>query len=226
MKKSLLTLALSTSVLASTALVSTQAAAVEGLSANASVTSNYLWRGLQQTGGEAAVQGGIDYEASSGFYVGTWASNASWAPGMTYELDVYGGFAGDISESVSFDVGYIYYSYLDAVDSNDFSEVYGSISWNSLDVGVAVLATAEDNDFGDSIYVNADYTFDLGNDLELALHVGSYSGDFVGDDSLLDFGASLAKDNFTFGMSKSDIEGSGTDDDVKFYVSYAVDFDL
>ena len=30
-------------------------------SANASMTSNYIWRGLTQTENEAAVQGGIDY---------------------------------------------------------------------------------------------------------------------------------------------------------------------
>ena len=44
-------------------------------SANASMTSNYIWRGLTQTENEAAVQGGIDYAADNGFYIGTWASN-------------------------------------------------------------------------------------------------------------------------------------------------------
>ena len=37
-------------------------------SANASMTSNYIWRGLTQTENEAAVQGGIDYAGDSGFY--------------------------------------------------------------------------------------------------------------------------------------------------------------
>ncbi|GIR71369.1 MAG: hypothetical protein CM15mP74_26200 [Halieaceae bacterium] len=36
-------------------------------SANASMTSNYIWRGLTQTENEAAVQGGIDYAADNGF---------------------------------------------------------------------------------------------------------------------------------------------------------------
>ena len=35
-------------------------------SANASMTSNYIWRGLTQTENESAVQGGIDYAADNG----------------------------------------------------------------------------------------------------------------------------------------------------------------
>ena len=47
------------------------------VTANAAATSNYLWRGQEQTGGDAAIQGGIDYASESGFYAGTWVSNAS-----------------------------------------------------------------------------------------------------------------------------------------------------
>ena len=60
-------------------------------SANASMTSNYIWRGLTQTENEAAVQGGIDYAGDSGFYVGTWASNVNYGAGdvYSYEHDIY-----------------------------------------------------------------------------------------------------------------------------------------
>jgi uncharacterized protein (TIGR02001 family) len=58
------------------------ASAVEGLSGNVALTNNYLWRGLEQNNGESAVSGGLDFSASSGFYVGTWVSNASWSAGM------------------------------------------------------------------------------------------------------------------------------------------------
>ena len=74
MKKTLLSISL-TSLIAATSLLSTQAFAVEGLSANVGATSNYLWRGVSQTANAAAISGGIDYEADSGFYAGTWASN-------------------------------------------------------------------------------------------------------------------------------------------------------
>jgi uncharacterized protein (TIGR02001 family) len=229
MKKSLLSLTL-TSLLATSALVSTQATAVEGLSANAAVTSNYLWRGLEQTGGDAAISGGIDYANDSGLYVGTWASNASWGD-MKTELDLYFGFGGDISEDVSYDVGYIYYAYPDSIaDENDFSEVYASLSASGFTFGVAVLADSEaggdDGGFGDSVYANLDYGFALASGAEIGLHVGDYSGDFIADST--DFGVSISKDGFTFGVSKVSFDDnvSSGEDDLKFYVSYAVDIDL
>ncbi|MFP5304085.1 TorF family putative porin, partial [Cobetia sp. SIMBA_158] len=64
-------------LMAATSLTSTAVNAE--VSANVAATSNYLWRGQEQTGGDAAISGGIDYADESGFYAGTWVSNASWA---------------------------------------------------------------------------------------------------------------------------------------------------
>ncbi len=230
MKKSIISIALS-ATLATSALVSTQASAVEGLSANVAATSNYLWRGLEQTGGSAAISGGIDYAADSGFYAGTWVSNASWGD-MKTELDLYLGFGGDINENVSYDVGYIYYAYPDSVaDENDFSEIYASVSTGGFTFGVAVLADSEaggdSGGFGDSIYASIDYGFALESGAEVALHIGDYSGDFSTDST--DLGVSISKDGFTLGVSKtsfSEDAGLTDEEDMKFYVSYAVDFDL
>lgn len=55
-------------------------------SANIGVVSNYMWRGVTQTGDQAAVQGGIDYSHASGFYAGTWASNVDWDEGAAEEV--------------------------------------------------------------------------------------------------------------------------------------------
>lgn len=223
MKKSILNIALTT-VLATSAMVSTSASAVEGLSANVAATSNYLWRGLEQTNGDSAISGGIDYAADSGFYVGTWASNASWADGMTYELDFYAGFGGAISEDVSYDVGFIYYAYPDETTGDaDFSEVYGSISFQALTLGVSVLTSGEGADAGDTIYASADYAIALQNDAEVNLHIGSYSGDWLAEDSI-DYGVSISKSGFTFGASATDLDGAAGD--VKVYVAYAIDIDL
>src|ERR1043165_6505878 len=48
------------------------------LTANVGLFSEYIFRGISQTGGKPAVQGGFDWTHSSGFYFGTWASNISW----------------------------------------------------------------------------------------------------------------------------------------------------
>ncbi len=223
MKKTILNIALTT-LLTTTATLSSQAFAVEGLSANVAATSNYLWRGLEQTDGSAAISGGIDYSASSGFYVGTWASNADWAEGMTYELDLYGGFAGDINDSISYDIGFIYYAYPDETSGDaDFSEVYGSVSFSDLTLGLAVLTSGEGADAGDTIYANADYSISLGNEADITLHIGSYSGDWLAEDSI-DYGISLNKSGFTLGASATDLDGAAGD--VKVYVAYSVDIDL
>ena len=41
-----------------------------------------MFRGISQTAGKPAVQGGFDVGHSSGFYLGTWASNVSWLAGL------------------------------------------------------------------------------------------------------------------------------------------------
>lgn len=212
-----------TSLFAASAL-SFQASAVEGLSANVAMTSNYLWRGVTQNGDDAAISGGIDYAADSGLYVGTWVSNASWADGMSYELDFYGGYGANINDSMSYDVGFIYYAYPDETSGDaDFSEVYGSFTFSNLTLGVSVLTSAEGADAGDSIYASADYSLTLDNDAEVAFHLGSYSGDFLGED-YIDYGVSLSKNGFTLGASATNLDGA--DGDVKLYVAYSMDIDL
>ena len=102
------------------ALLATAGVAQAELSANLGVVSNYYFRGVTQTGDAAAVQGGIDYNHESGFYLGTWASNVdfsgddealdtngdgnldtviSGSSKADVEIDLYTGFGGDIGDS-------------------------------------------------------------------------------------------------------------------------------
>jgi len=63
---------------AAPAAVEPAPAPTPALTANIGLVSDYVFRGLTQTNGKPAIQGGIDYAHSSGFYVGTWLSNISW----------------------------------------------------------------------------------------------------------------------------------------------------
>jgi uncharacterized protein (TIGR02001 family) len=59
----------------------TAANAAEGIgsfSANVGFFSQYSFRGIDQGGKEAAIQGGFDWAHESGFYIGTWASLYEW----------------------------------------------------------------------------------------------------------------------------------------------------
>ena len=49
-------------------------ASAASISANATLQSDYTWRGMTQNNGDASVNGGLDVEFDSGFYVGTWVA--------------------------------------------------------------------------------------------------------------------------------------------------------
>jgi uncharacterized protein (TIGR02001 family) len=80
---------------------------------NASLNSDYRFRGFTQTNYGAALQGGIDITHSSGFYVGNWNSNVAQDlyNGASLEMDFYGGFKGEVSPGLGYDIGAIYYYY-------------------------------------------------------------------------------------------------------------------
>ncbi|MFR0657359.1 TorF family putative porin, partial [Pantoea sp. SIMBA_079] len=58
-------------------LLSAGAAHAE-VSGSITLTSDYLFRGITQTDGEPALQGGLEWAGDSGFYVGAWGSSISW----------------------------------------------------------------------------------------------------------------------------------------------------
>jgi len=88
------------------------------LSVNVGFTTDYVFRGISQTSGNPAIQGGVDYAHSSGFYAGVWGSNVSWitdfgATGSaSLEMDTYLGFRNTLENEFSYDVGLIRYNYL------------------------------------------------------------------------------------------------------------------
>ena len=86
---------------------------IKGLSANVGAVSDYRFRGISQSFDKAAVQGGIDYAHSSGFYVGNWNSSINEGagyPSAHWENDYYAGFKKSLG-NFGLDVGVIYYDY-------------------------------------------------------------------------------------------------------------------
>ena len=104
------------------------------VSGNVAIVSDYRFRGVSLSGGDPAIQGGIDLTHESGFYVGTWASSID--DGGTdllgdVELDLYAGWSGDVSDGVSVDVGLLYYMYPtgDLGGDTDYFEPYASVGF-------------------------------------------------------------------------------------------------
>ena len=112
------------------------------LTGNAGLFSQYIFRGLTQTGGRPAFQGGADYAHSSGAYLGTWLSNVSWLNDAnaykesSLEWDLYGGYKGSLAGDLGYDVGLLQYYYPGSpnpgVTRADTLEAYGGLSWKWL----------------------------------------------------------------------------------------------
>lgn len=175
-KKTALATAIAGSLMASSA-------AMAEFSMNIGATSNYLWRGQLQTSDAPAIQGGLDYAHSSGFYVGTWASNIDWTGVPGYEIDGYLGYGMDFAENWAFDVGAVYYAYPVAADTTDadFAEAYASISWTGLTLFGAkqIYQKADGDNKNEAYYVSLDYLFEYGTGWSSDFLVGYYGGKLI-----------------------------------------------
>jgi uncharacterized protein (TIGR02001 family) len=87
---------------------------------NLGLTSDYRFRGISQSQNAPAVQGGIDYNHKSGFYIGNWNSSVSsqmYTNGSGVESDLYAGFKKDIYKGITIDLGTYNYFYPRATTS-------------------------------------------------------------------------------------------------------------
>ncbi|WP_420389472.1 TorF family putative porin [Marinobacter sp.] len=224
------------------ALQATPAIVSADVSANVSAISNYLYRGVTQTNGAAAIQGGLDYGHASGFYAGGWGSNVDFGDETSYELDLYAGFSGAV-DSIGYDFGYIYYAYPDAPDSIDFGEIYGELSFGPTSVGVAYTTNSDTS--GEGLFVQGDLYYyvsagvPLENDYSAGVTVGYY--DFaddgkasVGEANYSHAAANITKDagdfgSFSVNLEYADIDngdalGSVNSDDPKFWLGWSKSF--
>ena len=165
----------------------TQAFGAE-VSGNIALTTDYKFRGISQSDSAPSVQGGFDIAFDNGAYVGTWGAAVDFdcaidtCGGLNggIELDYYAGFASDISDSVSFDIGYIYYDYpQDEGLLGDYGEVYGSLSFGDFGIGM----NYSDEYWGETgkfTYTYATYSMALSESVALDLLVGSGDYDEAG----------------------------------------------
>jgi uncharacterized protein (TIGR02001 family) len=144
MRKSILALSAAAAVSMPMLAAAQQAAqSPHTFTGNVGLVSDYRFRGISQTFGKPAIQGGFDYSHSNGIYLGTWASNVS---GDQYysgsmEWDFYGGWKAEIAKDLGLDVGLLYYWYPNAkaripgiapaagVDKYNNTEIYGGLTY-------------------------------------------------------------------------------------------------
>ena len=190
-------------------------------SSNVALTTNYLYRGISQSGAGPAIQGGFDYAGASGLYAGAWGSSISWLGDMGIakdsgianaglELDTYAGYkaaAGD----VAYDVGFLRYNYPGTYGANvptkaDTNEVYGALTYSIV---TAKLSYALGDLFGiseakGSTYIDLSAAYPIADSgVTLGLHYGkqTYKGKTADDlktagtdPTYADYNVSVAKD--------------------------------
>lgn len=190
-------------------------------SGNVAFTTEYRFRGVDLSGGDFAVQGGFDVSHSSGFYVGTWASNLDEDTvgfGST-ELDIYGGWSGDLAGGLSADAGVIVYLYPDAAAAagdTDYIEFYGSLSASigpaSITGGVAYAPDQDSLGGTDNLYLYTDVGVGIpSTPITINGHIGYTDGflTFTNDSKAVDwsFGADIAAGPVTFTAAYVGVEG-------------------
>ncbi len=94
------------------------------------LTSNYSFRGINQSKKRPAAQGGLEYMHKSGIYAGVWGSNVDFNDGdhAQLEADLYTGYRSTLTDNISSDIGAIYYAYpgSNSKYNYNYAEVYVS----------------------------------------------------------------------------------------------------
>lgn len=161
--------------------------------ANVALVSNYVFRGLTQTFGKPAIQGGMDYAHSSGFYAGLWGSsisNQQYAGGNT-EIDYYFGYNGSLGGDWGWTAGFYGYYYPGANYKNtvpagadqtyNTEEVNAGVSWKWISLKLssttgdyfgANTKTGYTSGSSGSTYLDLTANVPLPNDYTLVLHAG------------------------------------------------------
>ncbi len=204
--------------LGATAGVHAQTPAAEesdwSVSANLSVVSDYRFRGLMQTNGKPAVQGGFDINHRSGLYVGNWNSSISWLSdadpevSSSVEMDFYAGYVHQFSDALSVDFGVLHYyypgRYPDGFNDPDTTEGYVALGYGSMTFKYSHALT---DLFGTPDSRHSQY-FDLGVawptglwGLDLNAHVGHQKVRNLEDGSYTDWSLGLSRQFDRFAVS-------------------------
>jgi uncharacterized protein (TIGR02001 family) len=193
-------------------------------SANVGIFSDYIFRGVTQTGKNPALQGGFDLAHASGAYVGVWSSSISWlgdgspatATKAGTEFDTYAGYKGEVV-GIGYDVGALKYNYPGDYGTNlsaDTTEVYGAISYSIVSVKYSyslgdLFGTA--NSKGSTyLEVNASYPIEAAG-ISLGAHYGKTTVANNSTSDYADYKVSVSKDfgGYGLGLVYNDTDQTG-----------------
>jgi uncharacterized protein (TIGR02001 family) len=226
MNKSVISKFALSGVMASMVLVGDLAVAGDhSLSANIAMTTDYRFRGVSQTDGGPAIQGGFDYaHEPTGIYAGVWGSNVDSSDdgyaAASMELDVYIGWAKSW-DAFSLDLSALRYNYPNTdVSDNNTNEFALNLGYDFGMASVSGTATYSPDWYGtDSYnYYALGMEIPLPNDFSL---YGNYGWNKF-DDSSADYndwsiGVAVEYGGFGFDLAYVDTDIDGDCDDVSVW---------
>lgn len=189
------------------------------VSASVTFTTDYVFRGISQTDGGAAIQGSLDWTQDM-FYAGIWGSNVNFGA-VNYtelasmELDAYVGIT-PTTGPVSWDLGVVGYFYPNADDSIAGGELdyYEGIVQASMDltdqfsVGATFAYTPEYfGESGDGTYWEVNGGFNIDDATSITAAFGVQDIDFASDSySTWNVAFNHTMHGFNVGLMYSDTE--------------------
>jgi uncharacterized protein (TIGR02001 family) len=197
------------------------------LTGNATLVSQYLFRGITLTQGNPAIQASMEAAHASGFYAGIWGSGVSHAAynnGSGSEIDLYGGWRKDLGNGYGLDAGLYAYWYPGAYytannqrikyDSGEAKLVLSKDSWNVAAwyavskhfAGLAIdPATGEEKSTRGTSYFEVNWNPELAPGWNLNLHAGRQNVRHLGDYSFTDLkaGVTYTLESWQFALAVS-----------------------
>ncbi len=99
---------------------------------NVAATTDYIYRGVSESDGRAALQADLHAETRGGTYAGVWGStrDRSLDPGSRYDFDLYLGHRIELNGAWSASLTARSHSFVgDGEPSDDYQELSGAVSW-------------------------------------------------------------------------------------------------
>lgn len=213
--------------------------AMAELEASVAVSSQYLFRGVDQGGG-GAVSGDLVYGHESGVYVGTWVSSLGSSLGGS-EIDTFAGWSGEFG-GLGIDVGVLDYFYPGTNGSGNaaddwgrgLTEAYLGLSFAGVELYYYDQISGKSTALDDNTYVSLGYSMGSFSAVVGMADFEEAAGQtFDNDYTHLDITYAY-NDNLSFMLSKiielddeinanSSTSGfTGLDDDLQLVVSYSI----
>lgn len=218
MRKLLLATALAGTAMTATTAIHAEEASAHSFSSNVGLFSSYVFRGIDYTDEDVALQGGFDYAHESGLYAGVWASSLEEGlnVGNSLEVDFYGGYYHQLTDDIGIDVGLLQFYYPDRKkvpglngrgdEDFDTTELYVAATWKWFTAKYSRTLTdwggVNNNTMGDDAngdtkgtqYYELNFDYGLPMGINFTAHVGHLDVENYSDFNYTDYLIGLSKD--------------------------------